>query len=351
MDEWIELEDRIIAYLRKQKNKRFETLSLQKHLMVEFKGRLEYKIFADAIARLIKKGTFLPVKAQGKNGMDPILYRWHQFKDEKHEMDPAVLHEIEYAFEGYFSAHYYVKHPETYAADRSFLLAIKTYLGDRGEEKLAVNERMYQLFDDEKWLDKNAKLLGRINISEQDLGCSIDLEPFLFFPRKLSHHRTVNALIIENKATFHSLKKLVSEGSVSFGGLEFHLLIFGAGNQIVGSFPYFYELEPYKDVDVQFYYFGDLDLQGVYIWHQLNKRNGLQTEPFTFFYEALLKYNCHRWRDVEADQTCSEEGLAQFLSFFCEEFQQEVRERLMGRMSIQQEGLHRTLLRGLGAHV
>ncbi|MBG9941005.1 Wadjet anti-phage system protein JetD domain-containing protein [Brevibacillus formosus] len=350
MDELTKQEDLIIAFLRKQKNKRFETLLLQKHLSLELKGKLEYKMFAKAISNLIEKKTLLPVISRGKNGMDPILYRWHQFMDAKPKITEEVLLEMEHTYT-WFSMDYYKKHPEAYAEDRSALLAIQEYLANPNEDVLSVNERMYYLFNDEKWLERNGKILTRIGISEEKLGCSDEPDPFLFFPRKLDGRKTINALIVENKATFKSLKMLFIEGITSFGGTEFHLLIFGGGNQIVGSFPFFYELEIYQEVNVQFFYFGDLDLQGIYIWHQLNQLNSLHVQPFTLFYEILLKHNRHRWKEVEPNQTYSEEGLEQFLTFFGEDMKLEVWDQLMKRTAIQQEGLHRTLLRGLGDRV
>ncbi|MCL0063142.1 DUF2220 domain-containing protein [Peptococcaceae bacterium] len=80
-------------------------------------------------------------------------------------------------------------------------------------------------------------------------------------------------LIVENKDTFFSLKALFQEGINRWNGKSFSMLIYGEGRKILygegrkilKSISFFEEIEEYKGLSTSFYYFGDLDAEGISI--------------------------------------------------------------------------------------
>ncbi|AZN40406.1 Wadjet anti-phage system protein JetD domain-containing protein [Paenibacillus albus] len=340
----------INEFIERQEKKRFETSQLEKELKQRFKTKFWYSEFARALNACVDEGVLRPVQARGKNGMEPSLFLSYQIVDQEVVIREAVRRELEEAYTGYFGVDYYFKHPDHYDEDREALLQIKSYLADKDDTILSINERSYQLFNNEKWLEESArKFKKRIGLNLlDDLSCEDAPEPFMFLPRKTKvPPAQFNVLIIENKATFDSIRKLCKEGYYTFGGVEFHLFIYGEGNKIVGSFSFFYDLG-LDDQKLTFYYFGDLDLEGIYIWHQLKKLNEIDVVPFTYFYRLLFEENNKRARDVGEGQQCSEEAIALFASYFDSEMQKRLIDLIRNRKCIPQEGLHRAMLREVG---
>ncbi|MCL0101390.1 DUF2220 domain-containing protein [Peptococcaceae bacterium] len=96
-------------------------------------------------------------------------------------------------------------------------------------------------------------------------------------------------LIVENKDTFFSLKALFQEGINRWNGKSFSMLIYGEGRKILKSISFFEEIEEYKGLSTSFYYFGDLDAEGISIWYELTEQR--EVVPFVYFYCCLFERN------------------------------------------------------------
>lgn len=122
---------------------------------------------------------------------------------------------------------------------------------------MAMNERSFSIWHREKFLkeEQGKKILKRCGLSIDTLKIYETTEPLAYYV----HTREVpqNMLILENKDTFYSMRRMT--------------LIYGAGKGVLRSFQDFATCgEPYmKDKGNILYCFGDLDYEGILIYEKL----------------------------------------------------------------------------------
>ncbi|MHB1652942.1 MAG: Wadjet anti-phage system protein JetD domain-containing protein [Desulfitobacteriaceae bacterium] len=233
-----------------------------------------------------------------------------------------------------------------------YLLALDAFYKDpRQSETLttsyALNERSFQIFRDEKFLasDEGRSFLQRIALTEEVLGTYRTTEPFFYVDYRysidflandleftlpanadMSKERTLNALVIENKDTFFSLKKCWNAGQPILGGIPFQIPIYGEGRKIVGSFPFIHEVPGTKTTSWRYYYFGDLDPEGLDIYGTLAAHfPNYEITPCTYVYEKLLDvYGSQAPYGRGKKQRLNPVHLAHFLSFFSDPLEEEL---------------------------
>ena len=139
----------------------------------------------------------------------------------------------------------------------------------RNQVPLSVNERSLQVFGNEKFLNSNEgkSLLHKYHIPIQTLNVYQTPEPFVYYknPNSESH----NALIIENKDTWYTMRNILKENG-KICGMDVLALIYGEGRKIQNSFSYINESDT-EDIRSanSFYYFGDIDTAGIDIFYKL----------------------------------------------------------------------------------
>lgn len=148
-------------------------------------------------------------------------------------------------------------------------------------ESITLPKLSYDLVQDEKWLQEKGGigLLKRIKLWSR-IQATLRFEPAVFClnPLRLSEPIQYH-LILENKTTFLDLMEALPHS-------DFTSLIYGAGWQIIASIQQF-KHQIGTTCEDRFYYFGDLDYEGLHIWHNLNEQ--IKTVLALPFYEALLK--------------------------------------------------------------
>ncbi|MEM4992186.1 Wadjet anti-phage system protein JetD domain-containing protein [Priestia sp. SB1] len=171
--------------------------------------------------------------------------------------------------------------------------------------------------------------------------CYQTFEPFFYFQRP--NESIENILIIENKDTFFSLKKLLQDNVRVWNGINISILIYGEGNKITKSIQYIEEIGIEKNVPI--YYFGDLDPEGIAIYNRANERTERDLLPFTMFYKELweCKHNKKKWKN----QSWNTEAISNFFSYFDNSWTNQVIPFLEKRNYLPQEALNIELLRRL----
>lgn len=290
-------------------------------------------------------GCLTPVKASGLNGRRPALYcaYWQQQKQESYE---ELLEEIKYRLSPLLDISYYQKNPRRYLQDREQILKLSRYLIENSAQlQLAetVNERSFEIFGREKLLDREGglALLSRLGFSAEKLNCYATSEPMSYY----SHTKQTpqNALIIENKDTFYSMRRHLIQGNDKILGLAVGTLIYGGGKAIYKSFEdYVTAVEPYFGAEGnQVWYFGDLDYEGILIYETLREKYRQYTDIrlFTEAYERMLikaeKTGYDSLPRTKEGQDSS--GGAAFFSCFPVERQRTVKELLRSGGYIPQE--------------
>lgn len=355
--------------LRSLSSSRLED-QLEKLLGADYSLRGGYDSFERVLRQLCAQGVLEPVKASGTNGRNPLLYNRYrkvaQGLEHEHRLNLINLHSL-------IRSAAYSKSPQAYTEDQRYLLALDAFLKDPHQreslgEAISVNERSFQIFNDEKFLlsDRGRIFLQRIGRTLTDLSCYMTTEPFFYMdyrskgsadnqinqsPEPLQiekRHNTdgfpdlsYSALIVENKDTFYSIKRAWQVGNRSIGGVPFDLLIYGEGRKIVGSFAFAQEIPDLDPETMRVYYFGDLDPEGLDIFGSLVAAFPLiSIKPFTYCYQALLQlFGRNAPLRREKDQKLRAVYEETFLSYFTPELGLEIQALFHSKKYIPQEGL------------
>ena len=295
--------------------------SKKKSILEKFTAGVDsYKILCDYIAEKSKTGEFVPIKNSGLNGKNPPIYNvYWQIEEEKYngEFDG----EINFKLSTGLNMEYYKKHIEQYRKDRDAILKlIDFYKNESEKQKLkkaeSVNERSFEIWGDEKFIkggngnrgkNKNEgrgqgkRILKNLGIELSGLNVYETPEPFVSY----IYDRTAlqNVLIIENKDTFYTVRKYMQEtGKNEILGKRFGTVIFGSGKKVVSSFRDFeFTAEKYlADSKNKFFYFGDMDYEGIGMYENLAEvfkekrkehifKEETQLEPFKEAYVRMYE--------------------------------------------------------------
>jgi hypothetical protein len=189
--------------------------------------------------------------------------------------------------------------------DKPMLKKIADYLKLYGFPRYEATdqERSYQIFGDEKvLLQGGMALLEKLNLEEK-MRIANCPDPLMAAINPLAilndEHRH---LIIENKAVYYALLPILPE-------TKFTSLIFGGGWKIIGNLSILPRQLGLDGQKHSFYYFGDLDLEGIAIWYGLQTK--LPVQLAMSFYRELFNMDCS-FGNMEQAVNC------QALDAFCE---------------------------------
>ena len=317
-------------------------------------GKENYGELYEWILGQIKQGVLKPVKASGMNGKKPALFLEYRIleKDERNDQDKGKLeNELKYRLVPEITIDYYLEHLDRYREDRDKVLQLNCFLKEKKknlETKISWNERSFEIWQREKFLTKEQglKILKRCGMTVDDLGVYQTAEPFSYFAAVRDTPQ--NLLILENKDTFYSMRrKLLEKETTSVIGLSIGTLIYGAGKGIWRAFEDFdSSAEPYmKASGNQFFYFGDLDYEGILIYEKLAEDcREKHIVPFCEAYLKMLKKAEHFGIDsLPATKEGQNRNIGEiFFSFFTKEAKERMKDILEQNKYIPQEILNYT---------
>ncbi len=343
----------IINFLKEQKRKRIKTKTIENYIINKFDTKKYwdmggYPEFARSINYLEKEDKIRPVKAWKRNGMSPTLYNGYQIISLEKEFSPEEKQKFLTFYHPLINMSYFLTHPDKYRKYEEYLKKLDRFLKDNSDldsmPALTINERSFQIFNDEKWLLKSGQnFLKNIGLTYDKLNCYQTFEPFFYYTGKITDK--INALIIENKDTFYSLKMLFQNNVYTWNGIDFNILIYGEGKKIIKSFSFFNELEEYKNYKATFYYFGDIDPEGIRIWNSLNEIAEYKITPFTFFYSYLMDNFKDQAPELEKDQKIPDkEIINSFLSFFHKDMEKDIKDIFEKACYLPQEAINYSIL-------
>lgn len=295
--------DRIITSIYEYPYKKIDLDELKKIIKPG-----NYAELADTINSLTDRQIIKPVKQSGKNGLNPGLYlKYHIIN--KPTPDIQLINEIN-------SLHYMIepgvfrKDIEKYIKSREFILILDDFLKSHSsnlEYPLSENERAYQIWNDEKALDKkdgrdNIALLKSCNVFDK-LNTYPAPEPFFDY-RKSNDIK--NVLVIENKDTWFTVRKLMLD-TPNFAGLfgvKIDCVIYGEGRKVTQKSN---SLQDYLNIDSHFdgkvWYWGDIDNEGIDIFLSfVSISPELDISPFTEAYKKMTELFEHLLSGDNADR-------------------------------------------------
>lgn len=317
-------------------------------ILLKEKQQLSYEQQYAYIMDLMEAQKLKPLKASGKNGKKPALYREYWLTEEKKDYS-SLLEELKFRLVPAISIDYYLQHPEVYQKERVWVLMLNDYLKesrDRLRFPESANERSFEIWSREKFLlrEQGKKILKHCGMGAEALNIYDTTEPLAYYSR--TREVPQNLLILENKDTFYSMRRHLLEGKEEIFGMSAGTLIYGAGKGILRSFQDFKVCaEPYMtNPENRIYYFGDLDYEGIGIWEKLAELYQAYQEilPFAPAYEAMLEKagKVRELPDTKEQQNRNISGV--FFQYFGRETAEEMQRILESGKYIPQEILNIT---------
>jgi len=318
-------------------------------LLDELEGLIKpanYLELVKEINRLISDGIIARV-GNGKltNGrIPPLCIKYRIIRDRENDLE--IEKEIKH-LSPEFKVEKYLKNKETYKKQREEVQKLDYFFKNQKEKlniRISKNERAYQIWGYEKMLDTSlGKSIISFNGLEERLNFYLTPEPFFDYILNLKDRMTM--LVIENKDTWYTLRKILRNSrlkKINILGVEIDGIIYGEGNKITKLCALDnYEREILSS-NVEFIYWGDLDFSGIDIYERVKAANlKSDIKLFTKIYEKMLELST----DKELIEIMKEQNRNINLSVFLNEFlnvgmQNKIKEILNNNRYIPQEILN-----------
>lgn len=316
----------------------------------EAMGMTDYRVFYQTITGLVEAGRLIPTKAgKDTNGKVPPLAKKYRIVEEDKAYDAKAYQiEIERMFPLKYDRAYYKNHIEQYHKDHEWIEALLAY-HQRLEEPLlgimSINERLFDIFGHEKLHNYRSILaiLKRLGLDESYLNVYLTPEPFIYYSK--NNQDVQKILIVENKDTWYTVKRLLSQGLGSFD-----TVIYGEGKKIISSIEEVavHQKTYYYHPDSKYLYFGDLDDEGLSIYHTLKeKATFIHLEMWEDGYNKMLELAVRNnlWRSYKAQRNMDEKLLENLLSFLDDPIIDLLKKRFEENLYLPQEIVNYQVLR------
>ena len=314
----------ILRYINQLKNKTFSIeellIYIHKTNATAYEDEGGYTALYDAIIYLVEEGKISGIKDSGRYFMTPPLLNRYRITLEN-EVDKNKENNIKQEIMCLCTRlhrEYYLKHINKYISDRKYIIALNDWLNrtdcqDLLKSRCTVNERSFQIFNDEKFLaGKGLAILNNLGLTLEHLNCYRTYEAFFYilFEKK----NKGNVLIIENKDSFMSLLYYCQKQSKpKVYGTDVDMLIYGEGKKIINSFDFMKEIKKRFNPQIVFYW-GDLDYTGIEIFLNLKKKySKYDIIPYVKLYEKMLQ-NAKNPPDMKTSQNIVE--IDEFTTYF-----------------------------------
>ena len=170
---------------------------------------VDYMDLVQKVNRFIEDGIIAQVGSKrNTNGRIPFLYMKYRIIKDK-EKDIELEREIKHLAPE-FKIEKYLSNKNLYKSQRDEIKKLDNFFKTDKEKlkvQLSKNERAYQIWKYEKMLDTQVgKSILRVNNLEEILNFYLTPEPF--FDYILNQKENMTILIIENKDTWYTLRKI-----------------------------------------------------------------------------------------------------------------------------------------------
>lgn len=295
---------------------------------------LTYDELVKKVEELVRKDMLTEKVNSGSNGRNPWLYKKYGINRAKEDFT-EIINEIK-GLNALLAINYYLNKPKEYQKNREYILKLNnyvTYHSDRLQTPMAINERSFDIWGEEKLLRKSTTLLSNLGVTYEKLNVYNTPEPFF---SETINRCTNSVLIIENKDTWFTLRKILMEENKTSLGLDIGLLIYGEGKKIISSIEYLQHKDFSFLNEPLLYYWGDLDFEGINIFYSLSKK--VEVKLFTNAYEVMLKEvkDINTLKEMSDDQKETKD-LEPFLASFTDYNKKKIKEILKSNKYIPQE--------------
>lgn len=338
--------------------------------LLEESGTESYPEQYRYVCGLVEGRRIAPVKSAQRNGKKPALHLSYWILEEAPDYGEETW-ELQFRTVPAIRTDYYLKHPEVYREERRWVRLLNSFLLEQsGREAqdpyVSLNERSFQIWGREKFLqrEQGKRILAHCGVELERLRVYGTAEPLAYFSHS---RRTPQAvLILENKDTFYTMRRYLSEGEGRkpmcrdlpeeraprrMFGAEIGTVVYGAGKGILRSFEDFrFCVEPHiNHPDNDILYFGDLDYEGIGIYERLAElfspeggdsgACGHEIKPFVQAYERMLEKAWERGTDFlpETSENQNRQLSGRFFRYFSGRAEERMRQVLEAGRYIPQE--------------
>ncbi|EIW20936.1 MULTISPECIES: Wadjet anti-phage system protein JetD domain-containing protein [Pelosinus] len=331
-------EELVLQFLQKYPRRTISLVEIENVIP----GGIEYRDFAGSMKRLLADGVVVPIPSQGTNQAQPplpIRYRIHKQKMQADFFERIRKRQLS-LHPGINIEHYFKGSEAKWNREQVWLDQLDSYLKAFGLPKTetSVWERSYEIMGDEKWIRDGGGGAFLQQVGVYDKLQMMELaEPLRFAlnPRRIQDAQCYH-LIVENKTTYDALTDILPE-------TDLLTLIYGAGKGFLNSITQLEKQLHLEGASHTLYYFGDLDFEGITIWHLLNQRRPASLAlPF---YRALLDKPFHQGKENQRKDIRAYE---QFLQSFLAADQEKIRNLFAKQGYYPQEALSIQELQHMG---
>lgn len=288
----------------------------------------DYECLAKEVGRLVQQNAISPVKSKksGTNGRIPPLY--NKYRIVRQENDYSVALEEIKLLNPRLNISGYLEKPVLYEKHREILVKLSDYLWGKAallDEPMSQNERSLSIWEFEKLLGQKEALVSEVlrfnGLNSLDLNYYNTPEPFIEYVHERAN--PMNVLIIENKDTWFSFRKVMLETGLNrFLGVGIHALLYGEGRKITGRNGRIdeYDAQWYHGNKNTYYYFGDLDFEGIQIFFDLKAYNpSADIRLLKDAYMMMVQLGDGHTLPVSADKRNRTGRYSEFLGYFPKE--------------------------------
>ena len=265
----------------------------------------DYTEYHKIMQKLAVEGHILPVISSGSNGMNPPLYKRYSINKPVQSLD-NYIEEIR-LLSSSFNVEGYLDDKQKYYEHREWVQILNTFIKSNNQAlavQLSINERSFQIFGKEKALKEDKNLHSVLNFNpdiRKVLNFYMTPEPF-FIHTITEVQGNINVLIIENKDTWYTLKNIMKPFMNTIFGISFDILLYGEGKKVSRRLDSLTEFDSsfFRDNKTTYYYFGDLDYEGIGIFTDLKEINPeLNIKLFDRLYSWMLEEATELIRSTE----------------------------------------------------
>lgn len=269
----------------------------------------EHKKVVEKLIFLEKNNEIKPIKGSPLSVKYPQVHTKYRVCEKEGFVDEDILKEINFKLNSKIKIDFIRTNIDIYLKNREYILFLNDFLNINGciSEKISLNERSYEIFGNEKYLSsKDGKeLLKMVGLDYADLNVYLTPEPFFFSSSNSNKGQTI--LIVENKDTYITLLKVMDKCNNMILGHKIDTLIYGEGKKIISSFNSIYEdsnLDFLNSNKNTFYYWGDVDKEGFYIYGLLKKQFELMNISL---FEVAYRLMLDKYESVKIKRKCPKE--------------------------------------------
>ncbi|MBL4935037.1 hypothetical protein JK636_04610 [Clostridium sp. YIM B02515] len=252
----------------------------------------EYKNIVKVVQELVDEKFLVPIESSGLNSMADPLYKRYRIVYEENsdtlEENVELMDELNGHLYFKINIDVYKQDLKLYKKHRYYVRLFSDFMKKNSnllKIQCSINERSFEVFGDEKFLKEDSlakEMFKAMDLDMNILNFYMAPEPFFFY--KSTEKTPQNILIVENKDTFYTVRKLMLEGKQIFD-MEFSTVIYGEGKKILRSLEDIYyndNVSYINNAENNFYYWGDIDKEGIWIYQSLK-------EAYSSFNFKLLK--------------------------------------------------------------